>query len=67
MHDLNESDILFPFTVRAYYKGQFKNSKPDGIGTLFFVNGEHIEGHFMAGSAHGMGRFYDKEGVYTSG
>jgi len=50
LHGLNFKDfsceILKPYTVKAYYKGEFQNEKPHGKGTLFFVNGEFFKGRF---------------------
>lgn len=44
------------------YEGTFKNNKKDGIGYLYFNNGEMFLGEFYGNEANGYGVYYKKNG-----
>jgi len=51
----------------AKYVGQFVNSKPQGDGTIHYVNGEQYKGEFKNGSFNGRGVLYQMDGTKVSG
>ena len=42
------------------YQGTFSNDFKNGMGKLFFENGDYYKGHFIKDYAHGVGCFYEK-------
>ena len=49
------------------YRGQLKNSIPDGLGTLTFPDGRKYVGQFVRGKMHGQGTLTDAGGQETTG
>jgi hypothetical protein len=44
------------------YKGQFREGKRHGLGTVYFKDGARLEGNFVADEVQGVGTFQDAQG-----
>lgn len=55
----------------AQYEGEFKNGKPDGVGTMDFGGGDKYVGEFKEGAEHGKGILFKQnklqEVIYVNG
>lgn len=44
------------------YDGEWALGQPDGMGKIYFSNGEYYEGEFRDGQANGAGRYIFADG-----
>lgn len=42
----------------SVYMGYFKDDIPDGLGVIFYSNGQKYEGEINKGNRHGTGTYY---------
>ena len=47
--------------------GDFRDDMKNGRGTLYFSNGQKVEGEFFEDSIHGYGKYYKNNGEIISG
>lgn len=55
-------NILYLEKSWKKYEGTFKESKKEGIGCLYFENGDNFLGEFANDQVNGLGIFNMKEG-----
>ena len=51
----------------AKYSGNFTNGMPDGVGTIYYANGERYKGDWALGSFNGEGVLYLPDGTEVVG
>ncbi len=67
--ELSNYDVhpLDPVDEICYYRGLWKNLKPNGNGKLILKNGGCYEGNFVNGTFEGMGKYVCSDGAQYEG
>jgi len=65
----NTRPLIYEKEVGAWkeFSGQFKNSKWEGNGKLFFTNGDYYTGEFKNNKANGIGAYIAQDGRVWKG
>jgi len=64
----NQSSKIY-FPDNSYYEGEINeiNNLPNGVGSLFYFNGEVFFGNFINGKKEGLGEYHYKDGTIYIG
>jgi hypothetical protein len=51
----------------TFYRGEYREGRPHGLGKMFFPDGSIFTGYFYDGIPHGEGRMITNQGIYYEG
>ncbi len=65
--DCQQGTGIYLFPSGAKYIGQFKDGKPEGIGSCYYTDGSKYQGHWTSGFPEGEGIRIDPDGTQHRG